>query len=326
VLRRRFDDELARFLTAKGSEIPEAELLFDEIRRMVGAGGKRLRPLFCYWGHRAAGGPDSPAIVSAATALELLHTFAIVHDDVMDQSATRRGIPSVHAKFGLDTAVLVGDLALVLADAALVESGFEPTTFYSAFEHYSRMRRDVIAGQFLDITASERPTVTVDEARRIARLKSGRYTVEEPLHIGAALAGADERFHSLLGDFGARIGEAFQHNDDVQGTFGDESTIGKPVDSDIRQGKRHVLFAYALESLGERDRGYLIDHWGGGASLTADDIARCRALLVSSGARERVMGLIDELHSEALAVLDSLPASDEEHHALRDLASIAVGR
>jgi len=233
VIRGRVDRVLESFLLARRDEMAalaaEAAALVDEIRRLVAAGGKRIRPAFCYWGHRAAGGPDGEPILRAAAALELFHTFALIHDDVMDESDTRRGVPSAHARFadararsvgradaaryGRSVAVLTGDLAAVLADDLLLGSGFPPDRLLPAHRRYIRMQTEVAAGQFLDVGgAGSKDEAT---ARRVASLKTGAYTVEGPLHIGALLAGGSPDVLSALSRFAEPLGRAFQHRDDV---------------------------------------------------------------------------------------------------------------
>jgi len=233
VIRGRVERVLESFLLARRDEMAalaaEAAALVDEIRRLVAAGGKRIRPAFCYWGHRAAGGPDGEPILRAAAALELFHTFALIHDDVMDESDTRRGVPSAHARFadararsagradaaryGRSVAVLTGDLAAVLADDLLLGSGFPPDRLLPAHRRYVRMQTEVAAGQFLDVGgAGSKDEAT---ARRVASLKTGAYTVEGPLHIGALLAGGSPDVLSALSRFAEPLGRAFQHRDDV---------------------------------------------------------------------------------------------------------------
>jgi len=233
VIRGRVERVLESFLLARRDEMAalaaEAAALVDEIRRLVAAGGKRIRPAFCYWGHRAAGGPDGEPILRAAAALELFHTFALIHDDVMDESDTRRSVPSAHARFadararsagradaaryGRSVAVLAGDLAAVLADDLLLGSGFPPDRLLPAHRRYIRMQTEVAAGQFLDVGgAGSKDEAT---ARRVASLKTGAYTVEGPLHIGALLAGGSPDVLSALSRFAEPLGRAFQHRDDV---------------------------------------------------------------------------------------------------------------
>jgi geranylgeranyl diphosphate synthase type I len=210
-----------------------ASLLAEEISRLVRAGGKRLRPAFCIWAHRAAGGQSAPgtqqqSIVRAAAALELLHTMALIHDDLMDSAAERRGVEasSPHlagealvrglrvdaARFGDDAALLAGDLAAVLADRLFLTSGFEPAAIVRALAPYHEMRIDMAAGQLLDVAGLASDP---DLAGRAARLKGGSYTVEGPLLVGAALAGDRAGLRDALRSFGGPLGEAFQLRDDL---------------------------------------------------------------------------------------------------------------
>lgn len=325
-LRDLVEAELDRFLAAQEQVLPQGAEMIREIRRMLTAGGKRLRPSFCYWGFRAAGGEHSGAIVSAASSLELLHSFALVHDDIMDVSDERRGIPTTFAEHGTNVALLVGDLALVLADAALLGADFPPDRLLTAFDAYSRMRQEVIVGQYLDVEAEKRDTIAVAEARRIAVLKSGRYSIQEPLVIGAALAGAGSDFVDALVRFGAPLGEAFQLRDDLLGTFGDRKSIGKPVDSDIREGKRHVLFANTVEALDAEDLAFFTDRWGAGESLRAEEVDRLRGLIASSGARAATESLLGSLSREASRALAAVSMEDSARAALEELARRSTDR
>lgn len=325
-LRAAVDAALADFLAERRRALPDAAAMIDEIRRLVAAGGKRLRPSFCYWGFRAAGGSHDDAAVRAAASLELLHTFAIVHDDIMDESDERRGEPAVHVLHGTGIALLVGDLALVLADALFVGAGFPAEVTFRAFEPYSAMRQEVIAGQQLDVLAARRESILEDEARRIAVLKSGRYSIEKPLVIGAVLAGASEEVVEGLSRVGEPLGEAFQLRDDLLGTFGDPVVTGKPADGDIREGKRHVLFAKAAALASGEERAFLLARWGAGAGLRAGEIERLRAIVTGSGARRATEELLDSRAAEARRALDALALPREPAEALADLARHATHR
>jgi geranylgeranyl diphosphate synthase, type I len=229
-VRGRVDLVVLSFLEAKHAKMarlaPQAADVVDEIRRLVAAGGKRIRPAFCYWGYRAGGGEDGEPIVRAAAALELFHTFALVHDDLMDDSDTRRGVPTTQVQFALErrespdptslgrsVAVLAGDLAAVLADEALLDSGFPPDRLLPALRRYARMREEVAAGQFLDITGAA--DAGEGAAGVVASLKTGAYTVEGPLHIGALLAGGSPELLAALSAYARPLGRAFQMRDDV---------------------------------------------------------------------------------------------------------------
>jgi geranylgeranyl diphosphate synthase, type I len=325
-LRTAVDVELHRFLDERFKAVPDAAELIDEIARVVSAGGKRLRPAFCYWGFRAAGGRHGPEIVRAAASLELLHTFAIVHDDIMDDSDERRGEPTVHVRHGLGFALLTGDLALVLADALFFSAGFAPAVSLRAFGAYSLMRQEVIAGQHLDVMHATRTEISEQEARHIAVLKSGRYSIEKPLVIGALLADAPEGLVAGLSAFGDPLGEAFQLRDDLLGSFGDRSSLGKPVDSDIREGKRNVLFAATTRLLTGPDRQFFVERWGGGDSLSSDDVQHLRDLVDRSGARAVAEEMLRARAEEAARAIGGMDVDEHARTALRALAHEATDR
>ena len=224
-VRGLLDPVLARFLADRRAELaamdPSAAMLVEEIERLVGAGGKRIRPALCYWAFRAAGGDGGNPIVNACVALELLHTSALTHDDVMDRTAERRGVPASHRRFaaeappgadpeahGTAAAILVGDLALVLSEQALRVSGFVDPELARAMTRFDRMRVEMAAGQFLDVSGSGDPA-------RVAALKSGSYTAVGPVLIGSALAGAGAAVEGPLGVYAHLVGEAFQLRDDI---------------------------------------------------------------------------------------------------------------
>jgi geranylgeranyl diphosphate synthase, type I len=265
------NEALDVFLAARRQEVewrePQAVVLIDEVLRLVRAGGKRLRPAFCYWGYRAAGGVDGEPIAKAAAALELLHTMALVHDDLIDGTSERRGVPtSVPSladqarqrglgtgdpeRFGASAALLVGDLAAVLADRLMLESGFPAAALARALAPYHDMRTDMAIGQFLDIAV-----VPVDPAaaRRIAAMKGGSYTVEGPLLIGAALAGATTFVQTRMRRFGAPLGEAFQLRDDLMDGDGRHGATAKDVNALVAEAiaalDPQVLDPTAVEAL-----------------------------------------------------------------------------
>ncbi|HEX2030607.1 MAG TPA: polyprenyl synthetase family protein [Actinomycetota bacterium] len=339
------DEELVRFLRVQRRAFDPDDagvlLLFDELERIVASGGKRLRPLFCLLGHRAAGGAFDDRAIRAASALELLHTFAIVHDDVMDRSPTRRGRPASWVHFaeqhraeglrgspegyGTSAAVLLGDLALVLADAALLASGFGGPALSAALERYARMRTEVVAGQYLDVLAAHRGAADEREARRIAVLKSGGYTVEAPLQIGALLAGADGELLAVLSRYGVALGEAFQLRDDVLGVFGDPAVTGKDRDSDLREGKRTLLVARAAAAASPDDRRFLEDRLGA-PDLSAEEIERARALLESTGALGSTLSLVGDLVDRAKGTLATADLPGEAADLLRAMADLVAVR
>jgi len=339
-----FLDEQAERLAPLGADAAE---LLAAARGSV-AGGKRLRARFCYWGYRAVRPDPSPAqeaaLVRACAALELLHASALVHDDYMDASDTRRGRPATHRAFearhreagwtgdpvqyGAAAAILLGDLLLSWADELLRRCGLPLSEVGPALEVFDLCRSEVIAGQFLDVSVQARAAADVAQAMTVLRYKSAKYSVERPLHVGAALAGADDAQLAQLSGFGLPVGEAFQLRDDQLGVFGEPATTGKPAGDDLVEGKRTVLVALALQALdrtGDDDAAADLDR-SLGTPLGPDDVARLRVTIERSGAREAVERVIGELTGRALASLDGAGLPAGVATALRELALAATRR
>ncbi len=318
---------------------PDLEAFADSALGFV-VGGKRLRPQFCFAGWLIAGGdPDDADFVTAAASLEWLQASALVHDDLMDGSDTRRGRPSIHRDyesrhrddgrsgdaigFGLSASVLLGDLMLSwcgeMMTHAILDSASMAPNLRAARHFLDLCTTEVVAGQFLDVVGQTRTSLTVDEAMKVVRYKSAKYTVERPLHIGAALAGADAELITALTKVALPLGEAFQLRDDVLGVFGDPSETGKPAGDDLREGKRTVLVARTAELTDDPGRATLLERLG-----TADGVDTVRELIVASGALAAVEADIARLEDQAEVALDAL--GPEARTILGPLALTATRR
>jgi len=325
------DDEVARWVALT----PDLAAPLDALRTLVMSGGKRLRPAFCFWGFVGAGGdPDDPAVVDAGAAFELLQAFALVHDDVMDGSATRRGNRTAHLafadrhqdevwrgedrRFGEGVAILIGDLAHVYADLLLRSA---PT---AVLQVWDELRIELNVGQYLDILGTARGDTDPEAARRIARYKSGKYTIERPLHVGAALAGRYDELGPVLSAYGDPLGEAFQLRDDVLGAFGEGSVIGKPVGDDLREGKPTPLLAAASHAADPAQARVLARI--GAPDLADDEIAAIQDVLCGTGALTHVEDRIEELTEGAIAAIESADVTPAARDALVDLARFVAWR
>jgi len=322
--------------TARWAELdPRLVDPIEALRRLVLGGGKRLRPAFCHWGFVAGGGdPADPVVVDAGAAYELLQAFALVHDDVMDGSGRRRAAPTVHRwfeaihdeagwrgegrRFGEGVAILVGDLAHVYADQLL------PVGPPDVAAIWDELRIELNIGQYLDVLGTARRDLDPVAARRIARYKSGKYTIERPLHLGAALAGRFGDLGAALSAYGDPLGEAFQLRDDILGVFGDEAVVGKPVGDDLREGKPTLLLAIAAERCNPAER-ELLDLVGT-PDLAPGDVTRLQELFVSTGALAEVEATIDQLSERAVAALAEAPVPDVARRALTELAPFVARR
>ncbi|NUU24451.1 MAG: polyprenyl synthetase family protein [Streptomycetaceae bacterium] len=308
-------------------------------------GGKRLRPGFCYWGWRGAGGTDTgetgAAAVRAATSLELLQASALIHDDLMDSSDTRRGRPAIHKRFealhadsswqgnregfGSAAAILLGDLCLSWSDEMFSGSGVAPEALAAAKPLFDVMRTEVMAGQYLDVLEQAMGGGSVARSRRVIRFKSAKYTIERPLHVGAALAGAGADLLAAYSAYGLPLGEAFQLRDDVLGVFGDPAETGKPAGDDLREGKRTVLLALATERGTPAQQRLLTDLVG---TPTLDDagVKDLRAVIEDTGALSEVEAMIDTLTTQARAALTAAPITEEARTVLTNLIEAATAR
>ena len=344
-LRPRVDKALAVFLAGRRDRLtgidPALAEVADAVDDFVLGGGKRLRPAFAYWGYRGAGGADSDQVVAAVAALELVQASALMHDDLMDRSDTRRGIPSVHrrferrhgdagwrggaAAFGDSAAVLLGDLAMVWSDELLHTSGLSAEELTRARPVFDAMRTEVTVGQYLDVLTQATGDTSVERAGKVARFKSAKYTVERPLLLGAAIAGAPPGLTAAYTAFGLPLGEAFQLRDDVLGVFGDPAQTGKPAGDDLREGKRTYLVAAAFAALSSDDRAEL-DAALGDQSLDDAGVRRLRALIRHSGALAATERRIDELMAASLAALGAASMDEEARAVLRALADAATRR
>ncbi len=332
-----FVDERAAWLDRLGED---ARRLVAAARTSV-SGGKRFRAAFCYWGHRAvSAAEDESALLRACGALELLHASALVHDDYMDASDVRRGHPATHREFadlhltqgwrgdpeqyGASAAILLGDLLLSWSDEMLRTCGLPPDRVRAAETFFDLTRSEVVTGQFLDVSAQARGASDVDIAMNVLRYKSAKYSIERPLHIGAALAGASPDLVAQLSRFGLPLGEAFQLRDDLLGVFGDPETTGKPAGDDLTEGKRTVLTALAIDALPEADARHLDASLGQPLDVAA--VTRLRELVDASGAHAQVEQVIGELTDRALTALDQADIDETARGVLRTLADAATQR
>jgi geranylgeranyl diphosphate synthase type I len=343
-LRLRIQAELDTFLERRLPRLAEIapELTpFGQALAELLAGGKRLRPMFCYWGWRAAGAPDSHEIVTAAASLELVQACALIHDDVMDRSDTRRGAPTAHRRFaalhdaagwpgagdnfGTGAAILLGDLSLTWSDELLFDSGLPAAQLLAAKPVFDEMRLEIMAGQYLDLVEQARGGGSLERALRVVRFKSAKYTIERPLHLGAALAGGNDELRDQLSSFGLPLGTAFQLRDDLLGVFGDPDVTGKPAGDDLREGKRTYLVAVATQRA-DPAQTRLLDTQLGNPNLTSTAVIEIREVLVQTGAVAEVEQRIAALTDEALAALDSTAIHPAARAALAELAVAATTR
>lgn len=327
-LMDRVDTRIEELLTAEaarwGAVDARVAVPIEAIAELCGAGGKRLRPLFCVSGYLAAGGTtDEDLVVDAAAALELLHVFALIHDDIMDNSPTRRGAPTVHAKYagihaerawagesrryGEGIAILAGDLALSYANR-LAGRLTGP-----ALEIWNELVTEMIIGQQLDIAIAAELQPDPDLARWVAVCKSGRYTIHRPLALGASIAGRPE-LQGTFEEYGVTAGEAFQLRDDLLDAFGDAETTGKPTGLDLIEHKMTLLVA--LGAAKDPVVARIVED----GRETEWDPDELREALLASGVREEVEQRIAALVADARAALEDALLSPGWRRRLEEMA------
>jgi geranylgeranyl diphosphate synthase type I len=347
----RLERFIAQMRTESEEYGPDAAGFLDAAADTL-IGGKRLRARFCHAGWRAIArfddrrAAETDSLWDVCAALEIFQSAALVHDDLIDNSDTRRGRPAAHralesshraahwtgdaAAFGRASAILLGDLLVAWSDD-LLEEALQAHPFARGVRaEYARMRRDVTTGQFLDIAEESAWIVNDDSthaerALRVASLKSARYSIEQPLALGAVLAGADEDQVQALRRFGRPVGMAFQLRDDVLGVFGDAAVTGKPTGDDLREGKRTVLVALTREALDSPAR-TVFDELLGDPELTAQQVSFLQATIEGSGALGRIETMIAGYAREADLALSGARLDNAAVGDLRDLARAATVR
>jgi geranylgeranyl diphosphate synthase, type I len=343
-VERVLDQHLSRQREMLGALSPDLLPLVDAAADLL-ATGKRLRPAFCYWGWRGAGCDDDDSIVNAAACLEFFHAAALIHDDLIDDSDTRRGMPSAHrrfarvheqrgwqgdpSRFGKAAALLLGDLCLGWSDELLSTAGLSDTALRRGRPVFERMRTELIGGQYLDVLGQVSggldPVGQAARARQVIRHKSAKYSVEQPLLLGGRFAGALEPLLATYSAYGLALGEAFQLRDDVLGVFGDPDRTGKPAGDDLREGKRTLLVAYALERASPAQTEALQTLLGN-QFLDGAGVDALRAIIIETRALERVEGLVEDLVSSAATALADAPIAADARDALAELIIAATER
>jgi geranylgeranyl diphosphate synthase type I len=342
-VQKVLDDVLARQAEALDEVTPDLSPLMDAVSDLL-RGGKRLRAAFCYWGWRGAGGSgeaESSGALEVAASLEMFQAAALIHDDVMDASDTRRGMPAAHRRFaalhrgngwlgspeafGVAGAVLAGDLCLSWCDEMYAGAGLAPEHLDRARPVFDRMRTELMCGQYLDMLEQVRAETSVEQARHVIRYKSANYTVAKPLVIGGSLADAPPPLLEAYDVYGRALGEAFQLRDDVLGVFGDPDATGKPAGDDLREGKRTVLVASTMAAASPAQAAEMRRSLGD-PHLDATGVARLQELMVDTGALAAVESLITELCDSALGTLASADVASPAREVLEQLVVAATAR
>ena len=343
-IQKGVTENLRSYLAANRESVdvidPHVKVAADALAQFVISGGKRVRPLYAWAGYIGGGGDkDNEAVQRACSSLEFIQACALVHDDIIDASDTRRGNPTVHRtmeaylngsdeftgspemaeEFGRSVAILIGDLALVWAEDMFMESGVPLDQLMRARPAWKAMRAEVIGGQILDISAEAMGETSFDTARRVNVYKTASYTIARPLQIGGMLAGVDEDTLEAYRGYGHNLGIAFQLRDDLLGVFGDPQVTGKPAGDDLREGKRTELLAAAVDLTHDTaDAEFLLNKVG--ATTDPQEIEAMAEIIRTSGAVDVIEERIENLRDEGLRYLQGASISAETTRILTELA------
>lgn len=339
--KKRFDPVLLDFF---GKEIERAQALRPELVGFlqVGAeftaqGGKRLRPAFFFCGYKAAGGAEEEEAIRSSICVELVHTGALIHDDIMDHSDLRRGKPTVHKvlasqledeQIGNSIAIIAGDTIFALAGKALFQFP-DNERVIAARQLLDEMCLEINHGQCLDVLGNKKDTLDRDWIMKVMELKTAGYTVEKPLLIGALLGGATPEVLYALSRYGKPLGVAFQIQDDILGMFGDEGKVGKPVDSDLKEGKKTLLVLDTFEKLTQEGRVGELERFRnilGNPDLTPEDYKWVQSLMIETGALAYSRELAASLISEAKSAIEGVQIEKESKEYLLGIADFMLKR
>ena len=332
-LINEIDSCIKDFITDKKDnlELQEAKSIINLIENSIFAPGKRFRPLFCVASYLNFGGEYNQEIIKLASALELLHSFALIHDDIMDNSDLRRGKPTIHVVAqSKGIGILAGDVTLVLADQLFnsAASTFDSTTCKKLLSSYNDTKLNLCLGQYLDILEENTVTSSEEKLFLMRHYKTGKYTIESPMHIGMIAAGVtDPDKYEQVSEFAKYLGEAFQVRDDIGGTFANEEDIGKPIGSDILSNKKTYIWQllylsetkFLIDTIDIKDE---IKEYYSKTELSDNDVKKVQELLITAGVKDACENYIDAEYIQAKKIINSLNFNDD----LQELAHMCAYR
>ncbi len=333
--------ELVRAEGVKAMRIdPQYAIFIKILEEFTMRGGKRIRPAFMYFSYLACGGEDKAEILKAARSVELLQTFLLMHDDLVDRSDLRRGKPTTHRMFekefeklglpgdkehfGQSTAMICGDIAHMLAYNSLMETNFPFERREKARKLFDRIMFDTAYGWYREMLNTMKGDVAESEVLRAMEYVSARYTIAGPVGLGAVLSGTNEKNQKILTEYGLKLGIAFQIQDDILGMFGDEKEVGKPVNSDLMEGKKTILYIKLLSKLEKAEAKRFGEVYG--KSKKIEDYEWVKKIMADTGALSEAKGLAKKLAGEALAELDGGMFGGEGKEFLEGIAEYIVTR
>ncbi len=344
--QKRLEPFLKDYFAKKTKQAGKIDFLAEQAVKTIAdftlSGGKRIRPTLVYYGYLASGGKDDEKIIEASMAIELLHSFLLIHDDIIDRDARRHGVATVHERykkigqkiapkkdnnhFGNSMALIVGDIASSMANEIMFNAKFSPQTIIQALDKLQKIVYVTIPGEMLDVVMENRGYATEEEILRMFEGKTSRYTFEGPLHLGNILAGGSQDMRDDFSQYALPLGKAFQIRDDILGVFGDEKKIGKPVGSDIIEGKQTILLIKALEN-GNKEQRKMLKYCLGNKELTKKEIVEFRNIIEITGSLEYCKNLAKKLVAKALSAIQETKFQNQEARKfLEGIANYVIER
>ncbi|MGC8585053.1 MAG: polyprenyl synthetase family protein [Thermoplasmata archaeon] len=324
------ENYLKDFFESKRKELNDSYILdvFDAIYEYTMRGGKRLRPLLMIVGYKLYGGRNEDEIIKASASIEIVQSYLLIHDDIMDNSDLRRGKPTLHrifqknymdGKTGENLAIIAGDLASMYAYEIFENLDFSADKKLKAILKMTKIIEDTGYGQILDVVSSIRKNFGEDDLFMIHKYKTAKYTIEGPMIMGAILAGSEN--FDMITNYAIPVGIAFQLQDDILGLFGDEKEIGKPVTSDLEEGKKTLLVLKAMENPKFRET---IEKYMGKKNITMDELNEVRNAVKESGSLEYSYKKLYDLVKGAQKAI--MPIDTEEKQFLYEFAEYVIKR
>tara|TARA_Y100000310_G_scaffold342459_1_gene445802 strand:+ start:1790 stop:2851 length:1062 start_codon:yes stop_codon:yes gene_type:complete len=341
--KRDIDSELRRFFDSRINRVESidssASELINNLKDFTMNGGKRIRPILLIFGYKAVGGIDEKEIIKASLCVELMQSFLLIHDDIIDDDDLRRGNPTVHKvyenmykrapvdskKLGRDMGIITGDIVSVLGSEAIMNTDFPPELKVKALDKFNRVIINTCFGQMLDVLSETSTDIKEEDIAKIHKLKSAIYTIEGPLHIGAILGEANENQLNVLTEFAISLGQAFQLQDDILGMFGTAETTGKQVGNDLREGKKTLLIKKALDKANNKDKKVIMKCLGN-KNILKKDIEKVKEIIVKTGSLDYSKELAKEMVMEAKSCLVNGDFKKEGKDFLLGLADYVVER
>jgi len=313
----------------------------EQVKKITLSGGKRLRPALMYWSYRGLNGKDEEEMLRTSVSIEIIHIFLLIHDDIIDNDQTRHGVETVHRQyakigkmiskkdnhthFGNSMGIVVGDIVGALGNQILYSSNFSPDSVIKALYQLQSIIARVAVGEAQDVYIEHKRKATEEEVLEMYKNKTAKYTIEGPLHLGAILAGADEETLQKISSFSVPVGVAFQIQDDILGIFGNEKKIGKPVGSDIREGKQTVLVVKAMEGADKKQKSEILNLLGK-KYLTSSEIETFKKIIIETGALKYSQDLAQKLIVEGKKEIADLNFTQDAKDFLLGIADYMAAR